>query len=287
MSSSKQLRRHFVAALLALLCALAAAGAATFAWYVFNTSAHTTTVRMAAGAGASLQISNALNGTFGSATEMAKFEGSLNPVSTDSISAGFQKVSGFTNGQANQSSIVANLFGASEESDYYSTKLYLRTNAQNVGVYIADISYEDSDAENPISTAIRVGIVPHEAGSGSAVTGEYIFAINTAHQSQAEYNTASGAAGDVLDSRYTNGTTIAFSPYTAENFCSYSSETGEVSLKDNSVRLCVLSGNDEEYGDPVEVDIYIWLEGCDEDCTGSLAQTTLKNLSISFVGLAE
>ena len=39
------------------------------------------------------------------------FTGRLNPVSTNRISGGFQKVIGFTNGTENQSNLVASLFG--------------------------------------------------------------------------------------------------------------------------------------------------------------------------------
>ena len=38
-------------------------------------------------------------------------------------------------------------------------------------------------------------------------------------------------------------------------------------------------------GRSVEVEVYIWLEGCDEDCTGNLSGTTLQNLALSFAGI--
>ena len=30
--------------------------------------------------------------------------------------------------------------------------------------------------------------------------------------------------------------------------------------------------------------VYIWLEGCDKDCTQNLCSTTLRNLALSFAG---
>jgi hypothetical protein len=284
-SAPNHLRRRLLAALLALLVALIAAAAATFAWYIYNTSAHTTNVHMAAGASASLQISNQQDGNYGSAAVLDAFVGTLNPVSTNRISGGFQKVYGFTNGSENQPAIVANLFGASESTDYYKTTLYLRTNGDALRVYVSDIGYEDSDPDSPISTAIRVGIVPHALGQDAEQ--EFVFAINTADNPQAEYNTATGQEGYVLDCTRTDGATVAFSPYTSDNFCQYNAETGEVSLGQDSAALCTISGTDGDYGDPIQVDIYIWLEGCDKDCTSNLCSTTLKNLSLSFAGLAE
>jgi hypothetical protein len=288
MEESKNLKRRFASALLTLLIALVAVLAATFAWYIYNTSSHTTKVKMAAGASASLQIGNEYDGTYGLSAVLKEFVGTLNPVSTDSIAGGFQKVYGFTNGSENQSRLVANLFGKGETSDYYMTSLYLRTSGETTTVYLSDIGYEDSDSENPISTAIRIGIVPHKAGKNKAVTGkEYIFAINTADNPEGEYNTATGKEGYVLDSSQTDGTTVKFTPYTSDNYCEYDKDSGVITLKKNSVPLCTVSGKDGEYGDSVQLDIYIWLEGCDKDCYNNLCGTTLKNLALSFAGQSE
>ena len=66
-SDKKQLKGKLRTGTVALLIALLAAASATYAWYVYNTSRHTTKVRMAAGAGVNLQISNSYDGTYGSA----------------------------------------------------------------------------------------------------------------------------------------------------------------------------------------------------------------------------
>ena len=93
-SSKKKLRGRLTSGTVALLIALLAVISATYAWYVYNTGRHTTKVRMAAGAGVNLQISNSYNGTYGSAAVLESFSGQLNPVSTNRISGGFQKVLG-------------------------------------------------------------------------------------------------------------------------------------------------------------------------------------------------
>lgn len=108
----------------------------------------------------------------------------LNPVSTNRIEGGFQKVIGFTNGSENQPNLVANLFGKSEYSerykDYYKTSLFLRSNGKATDIYISDISFQDSDEKIPISSAIRVGFVVHKPGENQDAQSEYIFAINNA-----------------------------------------------------------------------------------------------------------
>ena len=285
--SRKKLKSRLTTGTFALIVALIAVVSATYAWYVYNTSRHTTKVRMAAGAGVNLQISNSYSGTYGSAAVLDSFSGRLNPVSTNRISGGFQKVLGFTNGTENQPNLVASLFGKGDYSDYYNTSLFLRTNGDPTDIYIADIGFEDSDSKNPISSAIRAGFVVHKVGKNQPSQGEYIFAISNKKNPQADYNTASGKEGDVLDCTKTDGTTVTFTPYTSDAYCSYDQSTGEATLKKNSLKLCTISGNDGAAGEPVQIDLYIWLEGCDEDCTGNLNNQTLKNLSVSFAGVTE
>ena len=274
-----KLRRSFVLALLVLLIAFAVATVATFAWYIYSVNAHTTSVHMAAGAGTNLQISNTWDGEFASVTNLSSYVGTLNPVSTDRIQNGFQKVAGFTNGSDTQSLLVANLFKPGTDSDYYLASLYLRTNGNSTDVYISGIGFEDSNPEVPISSAIRIGLVVPTKGE------EFIFAISDAKNPEKEYNTATGQEGYVLDSTKTDGSTVPFTPYTTANFCSFDPLTNTASLKDGSVRICRVAGDGQHgYGEAVRVDVYIWLEGCDEDCTRNLNRETLNNISISFAG---
>ena len=271
-------------AMLVLMIVLAVGVTSTFAWYIYQTYSHTTDVHMAVGAGASLQISNAYDGDYGSSAVMEAFTGTLNPVSTNKITGGFQKVYGFTNGQENQPMLVASLFGAGEAFDYYQTTLFVKTNGSESMVYLADIGYEDSDPDNPISTAIRIGFVTHKPGENQPEDGEYIFEINKEDNPEGEYNTATGEEGYVLDCMKTDGTTIPMENlYSSANFCEYDKMTGKVSLKSGSIPLFQVSGTgDGEFGKPVQVDVYIWLEGCDKDCTNNLCATTLRKIALSF-----
>ena len=286
-SSKKNLKNRLTTGTVALLIALLAVVSATYAWYVYNTGRHTTKVHMAAGAGVNLQISNSYSGTYGSAAVLDSFTGRLNPVSTNRISGGFQKVIGFTNGTENQSNLVASLFGRGDYTDYYKTSLFLRTNGNPTDIYIADIGFEDSDSKNPISSAIRAGFVVHRIGRSQPADAEYIFAISDKKNPKAEYNTAKGKEGDVLDCTKTDGITVPFTPYTSDAYCNYNKNTGEVVLKNGSLKLCTISGNSGSAGEPVQIDLYIWLEGCDEDCTNNLGSQTLKNLSVSFAGVVK
>lgn len=278
----RYLWRRLLTALFAVAAALLSMAAATFAWYIYNTAARTTRVELAAGSSVSLQISNAYDGVYGSSTVMEKFTGKLIPVSTDKISGGFQRVSRFVS-QYNKDTgtyrLAAWLFQPSvPEVDYYKTSLYLRTNSENLDIYLSGIGFEDDSSENPISTAMRVGIV--------AEGKEYIFAINTAHNPNADDNGAKEPQGGyVLRSDRTDGSTVPFSPLTPENYCDYDSQTGVVTLRPSSTPLFQISGDGSGgYGEPVKVDVYLWLEGCDEDCTLNLQAHTMENIALSFSG---
>lgn len=284
MQDTKQLRRSMTLAMISVFIALFAVAASTFAWYVYKTGSHTTKVHLAAGTGMSLEISSAYTGPYASAAVLDSFTGVLVPVSTNRVEGGFQKVTAFTNADALHPKGLAAFFGTSNPNDYYRTTLYLRS-SMDTDVYISDVGYEDGDAENPISTAIRIAVVPHAPGENREAVGEYIFAINGMRNPQADYNTLTGHEGCVLDCEKTDGTTIPFEPYGASNFCEYDSLAASVELSDESICICSLSGGDDAYGTPVQVDVYIWLEGCDEDCVDNLVDQTLRNISLSFAGV--
>lgn len=281
---TKILKYRLTSSFLAFLIALLAVASATYAWYIYNTSRRTTNVRMAAGAGGSLQISNSYDGVYGASAVMESFVGRLVPVSTNRITGGFQKATDFVEGNGNQAPMVAKGFGVGEEKDYYHTSLFLRTNGTDTGIYISDIGFEDSDENLPISSALRLGLVVHQPGKNAGVAGEYIFEISDKKNPMKEYNTATGQEGFVLDASKKDGTTVLSQTYTKAAYCNYNKETGVLTVG-NALKLCTVSGNSGDYGTPVEIEIYIWLEGCDEDCTLSLCNQTLKNVAISFAGV--
>lgn len=287
-TNTKSLRRRLTISILVVIITLCAVVSATYAWYIYNTSRHTTDVRMAAGAGANLQISNSYSGEYGSAAVLESFKGQLEPVSTNKVTAGFQKATSFIVGQGGPADLLAAGFDDSEARDYYHTSMYLRTNGNDTDIYLADIGFEDSDEKVPISSAIRVGLVVHEPGQNMPVSSEYIFAISDKKNPEARYNTVTGKEGYVLDGVKKDGTTVPFSPYTSDAYCIYDKNTGAVTLKKMSEKLCTITGDGHgKPGTPVQIEVYIWLEGCDEDCTVNLCGETLKKLAVSFAGIVQ
>lgn len=291
MSDARSLQKQFNRMLATLLVALAAAGAVTYAWYIYNANRHITDVKMAAGTGVTFLISNEYDGEYKTNAGLS-FAGLLDPVSTDNVLNGFQKVTGFTGGTT-QDSLFASMFGTAEHSDYYKTSLFLATNSAATDVYLSGIDFTEQDPANPISTALRVGLVAYAPGQGDTVTGQYVFEVSGEHNPQARYNTLDGKdAGEseqnhlVLDSTRSDGTTVHFDQLTSANFCDYNEDTGVVSLKQATTKICSLPAAAEgtNRSTPVRVDVYVWLEGCDPDCTNNLAATSLQSLALRFAG---
>ncbi len=285
--SKNRLRFRLMITAIILLVSFSSMVAVTFAWYVYQTGARTSDIRMAVGTGSSLQISNKYDGEYGSSTVVDEFRGLLVPVSTDRILGGFQKATGFAKGMVDKPLLVANLFGGTDSTEYYKTEIFLRVAGDKQNIYLSSIGFEDDDPDNPLSTAIRIGFVVHKAGKDQPVDNEYIFALNLKDNPKAVYNTATGMEGYVLDSTKTDGTTIPMERlFTADNFCNYDSETGIATKKEKSLAMFMLEGDEAGgYGTPVQVDIYVWLEGCDKDCADNLQGRMLKKIALSFAGM--
>lgn len=301
MQDTRQLKRKFRRTLAAIVAALLACGAVTYAWYIFNSTRHITDVRMAAGTGVTFLISDAYDGDYRTSTGLT-FQGLLNPVSTDNIANGFQRAELFTAEDASDepqhaAPLLASVFAPAKRSDYYMESLYLTTNSTTpTDVYLAGIEFQEQDDQNPISTALRVGLVVHAAGEGQAEVSETVWQLSDAANPQAQYNTLKGADGTayVLDSTKTDGSTVPEGElaggglHTSANYCSYNDETGEVRVGEGSTLVCTLpaaASIESGHGTPVQVDVYVWLEGCDPDCTSNLCETSLSSLALHFAGV--
>ena len=117
---------------------------------------------------------------------------------------------------------------------------------------------------------------------------EFIFELNKASNPDRIGDNGSEKAEGyyVLDSTKNDGTVVPFTPLDDSALCNYDPATGAASRKENSVKICTLTGPGGQYSEPVSVDVYLWLEGCDEDCTLNLATHTMRNIALSFSGLA-
>lgn len=283
MRSTIRMTGKVLSALIGVLIVLAAITVSTFAWYFYNINGHTTKVRMAAGSGTSIQISNSYAGPYSTAVSLSDFNDYLDPVSTDRIQNGFQKVTGF---EDQGGTIWARYFSTADHVDYCVRTLYLKANASgDVDVYVSDISGINRDDQNPLSSAIRVGFVVYD---GDTIQNEYIFAIDDIVNPQRQFNTYTDLdyrnnPDIVLDSTKDDGSTVYFRPYSPENYVDYDVDLEQVNMKQDSKVICTLQGD----GTPVRIDVYFWLEGCDPDCYGNLAGQSLDRMALGFAGVVQ
>ena len=77
----------------------------------------------------------------------------------------------------------------------------------------------------------------------------------------------------MLDSGRSDGATVHLDQLTSANFCDYNEDTVIVSLKEATTKICSLpaAAKGANRSTPVRVDVYVWLEGCDPDCTNNPA----------------
>lgn len=245
----------------------------SFAWYIYNLEMKATNVKMSAGSGTSILISNYEDKNFSSAIAMKDFNSSLTPVSTDNILNGFQKVEGF---KKENNQLWANMFSDAEDNEFCVRTLYLKTNSDKTDVYLSDLLAANKDDDNPLSTALRVGFVFYDGDKME----QYIFEPDQDHNPQAKFNTFNASIGQVLDSSKKDGSTVDLKTFSSKNYASYDISTGEVTIEAESKKLITL-----ENSKTVRVDIYFWLEGCDEDCYNNLVGKSLETLSMRFVGV--
>ena len=287
-AENKNLKLRFLSAILALLIALVAVATATFAWYIYHTGNKTSEINMAAGTSDSIMICDEIDGKYSTST-VIKFDkdGPLIPVSTTKIDNGdgFRAAINYVQGDESkgQPGLVANLFGKTESLAFLKETLYLKNtgdtgeSGKSFNIYIEDIDLSNAieNKINPISTAIRIGFVTDK--------GEFIFEANDQdHIANPYYNTdnipVDGAGNKIIPFAInpdTNKPDKAPTTYNHSHF--YSSKEGSVNSGAQSIGT--LSG-----GEPLEVDIYVWLEGCDEDCTPALGGEEIRNFAIKFIG---
>ena len=90
----------------------------------------------------------------------------------------------------------------------------------------------------------------------------------------------------MLDSSRSDGSTVTFTPLNSSNYCQYNDDTGELTLLPSSTMLRSLTAAsaNADHGTLVQVGVYVWREGCNEDCTSNLANTNPESLALHFAG---
>ena len=124
--------------------------------------------------------------------------------------------------------------------------------------------------------------------------GEYIFAISDKKNPQAEYNTAKGKEGDVLDCTKTDGKLkpvavtypyIYATTYTDQNSQNWIATKVRKNYEVSSGTQKIASSVGY---DGVKMRVYIWMEGTDADCVNNAAaeDPATYNVNVKLAGIS-
>ena len=80
---------------------------------------------------------------------------------------------------------------------------------------------------------------------------------------------------------------MPFAPLNSTDYCEYNEEEGVVTKPGTKLATLPAVLDGANHSTPVQVDVYVWLEGCDEDCTNNLCGTSLASLALHFAGSRE
>ena len=80
---------------------------------------------------------------------------------------------------------------------------------------------------------------------------------------------------------------MPFTPLNSTDYCEYNEEEGVVTKPGTKLATLPAAADGASRSTPVQVDVYVWLEGCDEDCTNNLCGTSLASLALHFAGSRE
>ena len=299
--SIKALKKQMAAAVAMVCVAGVALGSSTYAWFINNTKVTAEKVDVTAKAANNLLITHGDGTTdakWGTVATLATYDSTnFAPVST--IGADSYKVLEFykdtnwktdTDGKYNASEFTSAAAGKEYYKDTVTLKASQKSNLYLDKETVFEIAAKAEQAtSNDTATTLRVALVVN--GKGTATyNGAYIYQVDKDELTD-RYNTtlltldadgvkkaisgenASAAiVGKNIDT--TNGVTkylYAGKTNTAPNLARVPENNEMVTELNDADVLYQFTAPD----DTVTVDVYIWMEGCDEDCNSS----TVKNIT--------
>lgn len=250
--------KKIVGATAALVAAVALSAGSTFAWFTANDTVSATGLSVDVTTVNNLLISDTTGGTFAASATMTDAnisKQSLSPASTVGVTSNatptFYKLDTAGSGTSYDNSTAGS--GATFETtteDYAWGSVFVKVDGDTDGsnLYVSEITPSSSSVN--IDNALRIMFVVHEAGS---TLKSYIYAPVGTHD------------GSNVGIKDTDGTTDNVT------YCT----TGQA----GTVILSSLTKNTE-----YQIDVYVWYEGTDENCTAKNATDAISTAarSISF-----
>lgn len=268
---TKALKKQMGAAIAMVLVAAIALGAATFAWFVNNTKVTADSATVTAKSANTLLISHGDSGNWGTTAEFSPVSlNTLVPVSTVN-GADFFKDSKWSTetGETQKGQYNASGFTAAESGkDFYVDTFKVKA-SQACGLYLDNETkftvndQTESDALKSMRLALKVDNnvffyqvdATNISGSGNSYNTTLVsMDADGVKQAISGANTAAKINGKNVDS---NAGVISLE----KGEVTAPSDSTTLVAKDDSKKLCDLAANESK-----DVQVYIWMEGCDYDC---------------------
>ena len=277
----------------AMVCVAAVAlGSSTYAWFVNNTQVQAKAVNVTATTAYSLQIRNSTETKFGTTTSIAK-ENAVKLTPTSTVGTATATAPAFFDSKDwNTDGKVVN-FSEATGDEYYKDTVYL-TAGQASKLYIdstttglVDTAEEGlqtvnvntfTTANNNLVKAMRVGM--HVKKSDGTNVGFYVFQLDSGASDTTGGHAITTANVGVASANGLNGgvvsttATEAFSNTKIKNYTTTIPTIASAAVEGSATSLVAGTSGTSLYdftgaNDICQIDIYIWMEGCDEECTAA------------------
>lgn len=290
--SIKALKKQMAAAVAMVLVAAVALGSSTYAWFVNNTQVQAENVKVTATTAYSLQIrKNAEGENFGTT---ANIDGTsptvLKPVST----VGTESTTApafFISKTWDSTGKVADFDNAVGTEYYHSSiqltagqasKLYIDSTTTGLsGSTVSTLTPIDvttfTTANSNLVRAMRVGMLVQDT---TGYKGFYVFQLDSTDSSVTGGNQITTKDVGVANADGLNGgvdsttSTAAFTNTKITNYSSGIPTIASAAVAGSATSLVAGTGGTSLYefakaGDICTIDIYVWMEGCDKQCTAA------------------
>ena len=270
----RSLKKQLGAAIAMVLVAAVALGSATFAWFVNNTKVTADSATVTAKAANTLLISHGDGGQWGTtaAFDPAKLE-NLVPVSTVDANSFFKSKTWKTDegGAYNAETFET----ATSGTDYYTDTFKVKA-SQNCGLYLdneTEFTVEGNGNENVLKS-MRLALQVDSKTYLYQVDADTISGTGNRYNTSLVSLDADGvkkAINSANTSADINCANIDSSKgVKALSDCVVTAPVSNTALaeRDDAKKLCDLTANKEQ-----EIQVLIWMEGCDYDCNSAVVKS--------------
>lgn len=268
--------KKLIPAICMLLISAVLMGTSTFAWFSMNTKVTVSSMTVKATASKNLLISSTQDGTYLARLVLTTKNEKLVPVSTGvkPIPAFFKQDYVGSQMQADSYDRKNSTFQAATTNDYVKETMWIKTTGADAKNLKANVTF--TGGAEALDPSLRVMFVVGGT-SGQAYLMEPVTGADADYKAIDSISYAQ-ATGTAVDGTYyykdSNGTKLDNQPAVGDDVSSYYTQTvtetgANVTVSANNAIILTSLTADQA----VQIDVYVWYEGQDENCKSTNAVT--------------